>query len=188
MPPEQLLRTLAAAPVHPLRGTLVRCVALLNLTAAGAPDYLFASGRPNRYNPAGVNCVYFSQDLRTALAEYLRPFGTGAGEFQPLGTYFAEVDLANILDLAREPTRRALRLKPADLTACWRGAPKPTRTQLLGLAVSQQRRIAAIRFPSDAARAAGFSGFNIVMFRDSIHRPDSVRILGPSSRPLQKWP
>jgi len=53
---------LAQAAVRPLRLTLVRCVALIPLTAAGSPDYLFTSGKPGRFNPAGVACVYFSED------------------------------------------------------------------------------------------------------------------------------
>ena len=38
--------------------TLVRCVALLPLTAHGTPDYLFTSGKANCYNPAGLLCIY----------------------------------------------------------------------------------------------------------------------------------
>ena len=71
-------------------------------------------------------------------------------------------------------------LKPIDLTVKWPLARKPTRTQLLGLVVSHQSTVASIRFPSDAARAAGFAGFNIVIFRDGVQQPDFVRILGPT--------
>jgi hypothetical protein len=67
---ESMRVALAGAPVEPLRATLVRCVAMLPLTAGGTPDYLFTSGRANRCNPAGVDCIYFSQDERTARAEY----------------------------------------------------------------------------------------------------------------------
>jgi hypothetical protein len=185
---ESIHAALAGAPVQPLQATLVRCVALLPLTAAGAPDYLFTSGRANRYNPAGVECIYFSEDERTVRAEFARRFGVGAGALQPIGTYFAEVDLAGILNLEALPTRNALKLKTSDLSVRWELARKTTRTQLLGLAVSQQQAIAAIRFPSDAARAAGFAGFNVVIFRECVRRPDSVRILGPTKKPLQKWP
>lgn len=55
---EALERALGTAPVRPYEGVLVRCVALLPLTARGAPDYLFTSGKPNRFNPAGVPCVH----------------------------------------------------------------------------------------------------------------------------------
>ena len=93
MPDEEALRVvLAGAPVMPLRATLVRCVALLPLTAGGTPDYLFTSGRANRCNPAGVAGIYFSEDERTARAEYGRRLGRGAGALQPLGIYFAEVE------------------------------------------------------------------------------------------------
>jgi RES domain-containing protein len=161
---------------------------MLPLTGGGAPDYLFTSGRANRWNPAGVDCIYFSEDERTARAEYGRRLGRAAGALQPLGIFFAEVELAKILDLEDQPTRNALNLKARDLTVRWQTAQKPTRSQLLGLAVSQQQAIAAIRFPSDAARAAGFLGFNLAIFRGCVRRPDFVRILGPTKKALQKWP
>src|ERR1035441_3782042 len=104
---ESIHAALAGAPVQPLQATLVRCVALLPLTAAGAPDYLFTSGRAKRYNPAGVECIYFSEDERTARTEYERRLGPGV--HQPRGTYFAEVDLARVLNLETLPTRNALR-------------------------------------------------------------------------------
>jgi hypothetical protein len=79
-------------------------------------------------------------------------------------------------------------MKARDLSSAWQFARSPTRSQLLGLAVSQQTRFSAIRFPSDAAQAAGFSGFNVVVFQDSIQRPDFIRILGPTKKALQQWP
>ena len=75
-----------------------------------------------------------------------------------------------------------------DLRTPWVGARKPTVAQCLGEAVSQQATIAAIRFPSDAARAKGLGGANVVVFRDCLRRPDFVRILGPTQKPLQQWP
>jgi hypothetical protein len=72
---------------------------MLPLTAGGTPDYLFASGRANRCNPAGVDCIYLSEGELTARKEYGRRLGRGAGALQPLGTFFAEVELARVLDL-----------------------------------------------------------------------------------------
>jgi len=178
---------LLAAPLRPLNATLVRCVALLPLTASGTPDYLFTSGQPNRYNPAGVRCVYFSEDEATARLEYARRFGTSRAAHQPLGIYFAEVSLAKVLDLGDARTRDALKLKLKDLASAWQLAKRPTRTQLLGLAASQGL-VAAIRFPSDAARAMGSRGFNVVIFRDGVVAPDHVRILGPTKKRLKNWP
>lgn len=181
-----IISRLRQAPVIPVQATLVRCVALLPLAAAGAPDYLFTSGRANRYNPAGVACVYFSGDERTARAEYSRRLGRSA--LQPVGTYFARINLAHVLDLADAATRKALGFSSRDLTVTWQRAKQPTHGQLLGLAISQQGDIAAIRFPSDAAAARGQAGVNFVVFRDCVKPPDSVEILGPTSKPLQKWP
>jgi len=179
---------LKTAPFRPLRATLVRCVALVPLTEHGTPDYLFTSGQANRCNPPGVHCVYFSEDEKTARTEYGRRFGRSAGVLQPLGTYFAEVSLARVLDLGDIRTREAVGLKARELSVAWQAARTPIRTQLLGLAVSKQTTFSAIRFPSDATRAAGFAGFNIVIFQDAVQWPDFVRILGPTKKPLQQWP
>lgn len=184
---EAIAVALRAAPVRPLQATLVRCVALLPLTAGGVPDYLFTSGQANRYNPAGVRCVYFSEDEATARLEYARRFGISRGARQPVGIYFASVSLTKVVDLADAATRDALKLKPKELALPWQLAKKATRTQLLGL-VASQKAFAAIRFPSDAARAGGTSGCNVVIFRDGVQAPDRVEILGPTRKPLQKWP
>src|SRR6266436_3681849 len=172
---DDISKALVTAPARHVRATLVRCVTLLPLTAGGTPDYLFTSGKANRYNPAGVSCVYFSENEKTARAEYARRLGRAG--LQPLGTYFAEVHLAAVLDLTDAQTPQKLGFKPKDLSLNWQRS-KNVRSQLLGRAVSQQNRIAAIRFPSDAARAAGFAGFNLVIFRDCVTRPDFVRVLG----------
>ena len=82
---------LATVPVRRLKATLVRCVALRPLIEVGSPDFLFTSGRANRYNPVGVACVYFSEDERTARAEYDRRATHRSGALQPLGTFFADV-------------------------------------------------------------------------------------------------
>ena len=48
--------------------------------------------------------------------------------------------------------------------------------------------ICAIRYPSLAATAAGESGNNVVIYLNSVKKPDSVGILGPTRKPLSKWP
>jgi RES domain-containing protein len=186
--PDAICAVLATVPVRRLKATLVRRVALDPLIEGGGPDFLFTSGRANRYNPAGVACVYFSEDERTARAEYDRRAARRSKGHQPLGTFFADVDLGKVLDLVDDSARKAVGLSAKDLGAHWHRARRPTKSQLLGMAVSCQTSIAAIRFPSDAARATGFTGFNVVIFRHCLRRPDYVRILGATKRPLQKWP
>jgi len=183
---QELAARLQSAPVATFHVTVVRCVGLIPLTAHGTPDYLLTSGRANRFNPAGVACVYFSEDEKTARTEYARRLGP-AGR-QPVGTFFAETRLTKVLDLANPKTRAVLGLSAKDLRVAWPLARRPTLTQLLGLALTQQADISAIRFESDAARAAGFTGFNLVIFRDCVHSPDYVKILGPTKNPLEQWP
>jgi hypothetical protein len=182
----QIGQALAGAPVCAVQTTVVRCVALQPLTSGGTPDYLFTSGKPNRHNPAGVHCIYFAAEEATARAEYVRRLGNAAR--QPMGMYFAEVKLARVLDLTERKTCEALGMHGKQLSVSWIRAQKPTRAQLLGLAISQQHSISAIRYVSDAARAAGFAGVNLVIFRDALRKPDFVRILGPTKAPLEQWP
>jgi RES domain-containing protein len=180
-------RALVTAPTTRLRRLVVRMIPYDWLDKGKAPDFLFASGKPNRFNTKGVECVYFSDGEKTAGAEYLRWWSGTAGEHQPRVTYFARVRLQYVLDLTQEETLSALGLTGKELCQPWRLATSPTPTQMLGTALSRQTRIPEIRYPSDAARAKGTAGANIVVFRNSIRTPDRVDILGPDKEPLQSW-
>jgi hypothetical protein len=80
------MRRLASVPVFELRATLARIVPLGDLVKNSPPDFLFTSGKPNRFNPAGIECVYFSEDEATAGLEYARQWvGLRAGK-QPAVT------------------------------------------------------------------------------------------------------
>ncbi|MCI0537560.1 MAG: RES family NAD+ phosphorylase [Verrucomicrobiales bacterium] len=176
---------LSRAPTRELQATLVRRVPMLAMTKAPSVDFLFTSGKANRFNSRGVSCVYFAEDEPTATAEYERH---SMGQRQPFVTYFADVHLQYVIDLFSSQTLSALRMTARDLRTPWVGARKPTPAQCLGEAMSRQDAVAAVRFPSEAARLKGFSGANIVIFRDCVRRPDHVHILGPTKKPLQKWP
>ena len=70
---ERWAALLATAPDEELRGVaLSRIVERRVLESRRPPDFLFTSGRPGRYNPAGVEGVYFSADGATAGAEFDR--------------------------------------------------------------------------------------------------------------------
>ncbi len=93
---------------------LVRCVPHLDFMASDPPRFLYTSGRPNRCNPRGVDCLYFSEDERTADAEYRRQWRGTDAETQPKLTFFARVDLRRIpggplLEKAPCPHRGAFR-------------------------------------------------------------------------------
>jgi hypothetical protein len=62
--------SLNGLPTKSLDALLVRCVPQLGFDAGNPPSYFFASGRAHRLNPAGVYCLYFSEDEATANAEY----------------------------------------------------------------------------------------------------------------------
>jgi len=165
---------------------LARLVPQLALGAS--PNWLFTSGKPNRYNPAGVNCVYFAETRNIAQAEYDDYWKGLAGANQPVTTYFADVRLQRVLDLTNKATLKALGVDAQDLFKNWRRAKHPTLTQLLGQALSETGVFSAIRYPSKAAAGRGHGGINLVIFQDCVRSPDAVRILGPDSKPLQEWP
>jgi RES domain-containing protein len=182
-----IARRLAGVSCVPFRAVLARRVPLLSLIRISPPDFLHTSGKPGRYNPAGVLCVYFGEDEDTARLEYERLWVGTPAQKQPVGLYFARIRLTKVLDLTSAATLKKLKLLNADLHRSWRGV-KPIKTQKLGLAVSTQTAICAVRYPSDAAAASGKAGTNLVIFRNRVVAPDYVQILGPDKRPLQAWP
>jgi len=157
---------------------------MLDMINAPSVDFLFTSGKPYRFNTAGIECIYFAENEKTARAEYERHNLRGD---QPLTTYFADVHISHLLDLCDPRTRKVFKLTLTDLRKAWVGAARPTSTQLIGRAVSAQTRIAAIRFPSDAARRSGFEGANLVIFQSSLTPPDFLEIVGPEGKVLQRW-
>jgi RES domain-containing protein len=165
---------------------LIRLVPFADLLHCTPPNWLYTSGRPNRYNPAGVECIYFSATREVAQAEYESMWHGMLGEHQPVTTFFADVAVKRVLDLTDAATLKAMKVDPRELFKNWRRAKRPTLTQLLGQAVTETKNFSAIRYPS--AAAGGRAGANFVIFRHCIRAPDSVRIVGPTKRPLEKWP
>jgi hypothetical protein len=94
----------------------------------------------------------------------------------------------NVIDLGDADILAALGLSDSDLRAPWRTAAGPTNCQTLGYAVSLQQRFAAIRFPSDAARAARETGFNYVIFKSSIRAPYFIQVETDPGMSIQRWP
>jgi len=181
-----LKAALKKAPAVKVRTRLTRLVPALDL--GPSPDWLFTSGKPNRYNPAGVDCVYFGGTKEVAEIEYKNYWKGLAASDQPVTTYYAEVALRRVLDLTDDVTLKLLGLNTKDLVTNWRRSRKPTVTQLLGQAVKETGIFTAIRYPSKAAAVHGVVGINFVIFRACVRAPDSVRIIGPTNKPLQKWP
>ena len=70
----------------------------------------------------------------------------------------------------------------------FRLATSPTPLQLLGAAIAAQTKITAIRIPSNAMHRKNEHGFNFALFRDAVHAPDSLAILGKAGAVLEGWP
>jgi RES domain-containing protein len=186
----QLISALKSVPTISVKATLGRMVPFTDLVKYNPPNWLFTSGKANRYNPAGVNCVYFSETEAVAKCEYDDQWKGTTEKNQPVITFYAEIDLDRVLDLANPAVLKALGLQPTDLKAPWRTVSAPTTTQLLGQAINDYQRIAAIRYPSQAAAIQKQNGFNFVIFQGNVlFSPNFVRILGPAKgKPLQSWP
>lgn len=177
----------ATAPTISLQCELARVVSFAALKQKTPPAFLYTSGKLGRFNIAGVDCVYFSESEETARAEYEAAFRGLPSRRQPRTTYFARVRLAHVLDLTNPATLDHLSIDEPALHASWRGADRPTVTQLLGELVSRQRRISAIRYSSVAALDAGFAGANVVIFRASLAPGDRVEVIGPDDASLDRW-
>lgn len=179
---------LAIAPAVVARTRLTRLVPFQPLITYNPPNWLYASGNPNRYNPAGVKCVYFAESKEAAHVEY-EAGRARAGKYQPVTLYAAEVALGRVLDLTSPATLKVLSMDSKDLFENWRRRTKtPTTTQLLGQAVNETRLFSAIRYPSKAAISLNLTGINYVIFQDCVVSPDSVQVLGSTIKPLQSWP
>ena len=183
-----LKAALANAPATSIRATLVRRVEYFALARYHPPNWLYTSGKAKRYNPAGVHCAYFGADAQVTRVEHEAMWQGLQGALQPSVEFSAEVNLQCVLDLSSVATLKALKVDPRDLNKNWRLARRPTVTQLLGQAVNETRLFSAIRYPSRFAAVRGSTAINLVIFRDCIRPPDFVKILGPTKKPLQKWP
>ncbi len=177
---------LTKAPEFSVAGQFARLVPHLDLGAS--PNWLFTSGKPNRYNPAGIDCIYFGETAEVAEAEYNTRWKNIPGADQPVTRFYAELKLKHVLDLTDDDTLKILTLTEKELFANWRRAKRPTATQLLGLAVEETRWFSAIRYPSAPASSRAIKGRNIVIFRKCLDKRESVRILGPKDNILQSWP
>lgn len=174
-------------PTRPALGRLYRCVPQLHFDGGRPPTYFFASRRANRCNPAGVECLYFSENEATASAEYRSAWMGLPAKHQPKITYVARVRLAHVLDLGNPEVSRTLRLKVEDFYGSWR-LRRHTRLQSLGLSISMQKRITAIRYPSAAAWSEGRVGWNLAIFKAALAAPSRVEIIGDGTRPLEVLP
>lgn len=180
---DQFLEAIRKLPLRRRRGLLARCVSREALEGRSPPDFLYASTRAGRYNPENVENIYWSQGDSVAQLEYRR-YHKGAQAYE---TFLCRYSL-NVTDLEDTDVLAALGLSDSDLRAPWRTAAKPTKCQTLGYAVSLQQRFGAIRFPSDAARAARASGFNYVIFKSSIRAPYFIQVETDPGMSIQRWP
>ncbi|HTI70118.1 MAG TPA: RES family NAD+ phosphorylase [Candidatus Limnocylindria bacterium] len=182
--------SLKRVPVRDLRGRLARAVPITSLVPQGQPahpNYLFTSGRQNRYNLAGTHCLYMSAEESTALDEFRRQFSGLKAAFQPVSLYHAEVDLARVLDLTDEATRKILGVSLKELEADWGGGLPSSLSQQLGEA-ARTCGFMAIRYQSVGATLAGRDGSNLVIYKSTVVAPSSVCIISDRDATSQRWP
>ena len=140
---------------------LVRCV----------PQLDFDSGMPRRY-----------------LFEYEAQWRGTPSEHQPRLFFTARVSLRSVVDLGDPRVIETLQLTDDDLYGSWLLKASPTHLERLGIAIADQRDIAALRFPSAATHKLGWQGWNVAIFHAALENPDQVEILGKAGDPLEVLP
>lgn len=181
--PDEYKTLITTLPKTPFDIRLTRIVPHMDFVSGMPPSFLYASGRPNRCNPKNVRCIYLSEDSKTARAEW---DDLNEDFDQPEITFHGRLKAASIIDLGNKDTFDALELTDEDLTANFR--LKVLNIQNLGHAVSQQKDVVAIRYPSRAMSKEGKSGYNLAIFPDSIASPDSLMIYGQKNKVIESWP
>jgi hypothetical protein len=185
---ESLKAALPNVPAGRWKGRLTRRVEFLALLACNPPNWLYTSGRPNRFNPRGIHCVYFAAAPDIARIEYEDLWQGQQGAGQPATEFNADVDLRRILDLTSTAALKALNIDQDELFVNWRRARNPTLSQLIGQAINETNLFSSIRYYSQAAARKDVAGANIVIFREALRAPEFVHIIGPAKKPLQQWP
>jgi hypothetical protein len=104
----ELAECLMRVSTRRMRRRLVRCVPALDFPESSPPSFVCTSGRPNRCNPPGVDCLYFSETERVATLEYRGMFAGTIAANDPKLTFVAEVDLRHVVDLAKANVRSVL--------------------------------------------------------------------------------
>ena len=136
---KRLEKSLSKIASRSVASDLVRFVPLEAFLRVSPPDYLYTSGRPNRCNPRGVNCIYFSEDERTAGEELRRGYSNLLDSEQPRVAFTGRANVAKIIDLGDSKVADALGITEADLYEDWRFASSLTRLQQAGRWIAGHR-------------------------------------------------
>jgi RES domain-containing protein len=184
---QQLLEAAPTVPYARLGNKselLVRCVPKRVYESGTPPNYLFASGGANRCNPAGVFCIYLSETRETAEVEsdsyYLMP--------EPMLVFYCRIQISALLDFTDPHVRNYFGLTKSDLTGpAYRLDPNLSNLQQIGGEIAAQKRIAAVRYPSNQMRKLGKQGHNIVVYQEALSPPDYLEVL-EGDRVLNRWP
>jgi RES domain-containing protein len=184
--PARLPETLKKIAPARVDSTLTRRVPLLSLIGHKPLQFLYTSGKPNRFNLPRTNCLYFSDTEATAKAEWELTL-VGAARKRPCAVFFARVQLSRVIDLLDPKVCAKLDLSTQEVFAEWRTTIDPIATQILGEA-AKAAAFVGIRYPSNAAQLAKFNGANIVIFVDNLIAPDFVGALGDRGETIEQIP
>jgi hypothetical protein len=185
---KKLLTALTSIIPAAHQGQLSRMVDFFDLTGKGEPQFLYASGRANRFNPPKLECLYLSNTRDTCLLEIDENYPGFEREHPADTTYRVDVNLSRLLDLQLGEVLDAIELPYEELFPPWRRAKKPTTTQMLGKVIALSGQFSSIRFPSNAAHKRQTIGWNVVVFKRALSGSEYVRIHSTDGRHLEQWP
>lgn len=137
-----------------------------------------------RFNPAGIEALYLSGDVATAVAEYQNMIMARPGTF-----CVYEIDVAGVVDASDVDARRAWRIAASEMTADWRSAASRGRQPRSWRLAKRLRAAGAagLRYPS--LRRPG--GVNLALWRWNDARVRHVAVIDTLSdlpRDQSLWP
>ncbi len=146
-----------------------------------APKFAFdplsgigAARNGGRFNPPGVQALYLSKDLSTALAEYSQDMPDRPGTFCAYA-----VNVAGILDLTDPEVKAGLGVSDAELTCPWKKIALIDRATPPSWTLSQ--RLIDLFYPGiRVGSVQRTEGHNIVLWRWNTGGDDTVSYRDPN--------
>lgn len=175
-----------ASRAIPFQGDVMRSVSILHANAKDIFSGEGAAVRGGRWNPRGIDAVYASLSVTTAVREAyqeLLRFGFSASTARPRTFCGAQVTLQNVLDLSEKNIRRAIGFTVSELVdEDWLAIQQEgdeSWTQAIGRGAFEAR-FEGLLVPSARDRPRGI---NLVVFPTNLRPGSKIDIIGKEDLP-----